>query len=134
MTVLRNAIRNCDSCGNPYAAKSVRSRFCSDTCRVRHSRGAVSAPSAESSESPLVKATREELEAAGKVDTVLGQTALILAAAMTTAQTTAGVTALSKELSRVAAAAIGSAPTPGGAGDYIDEIKKRRDAKRRAQP
>jgi hypothetical protein len=98
----------------------------------------VSVPSAAGSESPLVKATRAELEAAGKLHTVLGQVALVLAAAMTTAQTTAGVAALSRELSRVTDAAIGTArtttPSPGQS-DGIDELRERRDAKRgKAEP
>ena len=33
--------RNCDSCGEPYTAKTARSRYCSDRCKVRYSRGVV---------------------------------------------------------------------------------------------
>jgi hypothetical protein len=120
-------IRNCDTCGHPYEAKSVRSRFCSDLCRVRKSRGAAPTPNAESLDNPLVNATRRELEAAGKLDSALGQLALVLAARMSTAHTTAGLATLSKELSRVAAKAIGSTP---GTGDDVDELRARRDAKR----
>jgi len=132
-------LRNCDTCGRPYEAKSTRSRFCSDTCRVRKSRGAAPPPSAEDSETPLVKATRKELAAAGQQHSALGQLALTLAARMSTEQTTAGLATLSRELRTVAAAAIGYIPnrTPAaGQGDELDELKARRDAKRqeRATP
>lgn len=130
-------LRNCDTCGRPYEAKSTRSRFCSDTCRVRKSRGAAPPPSAE--DSPLVRATRKELAAAGQQHSALGQLALALAARMSTGQTTAGLATLSRELRTVAAAAIGSTPnrTPAaGQGDELDELKARRDANRfeRATP
>lgn len=126
-------LRNCDTCGRPYEAKSIRSRFCSDTCRVRKSRGAAPPPSAEDSETPLVKATRKELAAAGQQHSALGQLALALAARMSTGQTTAGLATLSRELRTVVAAAIGSTPTrtpAAGQGDELDELKARRDAKR----
>jgi hypothetical protein len=79
----------------------------------------------------LVEIARKELEAAGKLDTILGQQALVLAAAMTSEMT--GVGTLSKELSRVLAAALGDVP-PGGSAlgdvDVVDEVRARRDAKR----
>ncbi len=133
-------LRNCDTCGRSYEAKTRRSRYCTDLCRARNHRGATAVPNIEGLNNPLVNATRRELEVAGKLDTAMGQLALVLAAAMSTTQTTAGLAALSKELSRVASKAIGSTfTTPAaGAGDDIDELKARRDAKRssneRAQP
>ncbi|WP_201029539.1 hypothetical protein [Mycolicibacterium canariasense] len=77
----------------------------------------------------LVKATMVELEAAGKLDSMLGQQALALARRMSGEVT--GIAALSKELSRVMAAA--TANTPGSVAavaDGIDELRARRDAKR----
>lgn len=124
--------RHCDTCDREYEAKTARSRFCSDLCRVRKSRGAILAPSVESSASPLVNAARRELEAAGALDTALGQLVLALAARMSAAHTSAGVAALSRELRTVAAAALGSTPAvPPGAGhaDAVDELRARRDAK-----
>lgn len=105
--------------------------MCSSTCRTRKARGAAAAP--EPTENPLVMATKRELEAAGKLDTMLGQQALILAARMSGTETAGGVGTLSKELSRVVAAAIGSGPPAApaaGAGDDIDELRARRNAKR----
>lgn len=81
----------------------------------------------------MVDAVRKELEAAGKADTALGQLALTLAARLRSEVT--GVSALSKELRAVTAAAIGSAP--GGkqsapATDSVDELRARRDKKKKA--
>ena len=124
-------LRNCDTCGRSYEAKTRRSLYCGDLCRARKHRGAAPVPNVEGLDNPLVNATRRELEAAGKLDTAMGQLALVLAAGLSSTQTTTGLAALSKELSRVTAKAIGSttAPAP-GAGDDIDELKARRDAKR----
>lgn len=81
----------------------------------------------------LVKATKAELEAAGKADTMLGQQAIALAARMSGSETSAGIASLSRELRTVMAAAIGaalpSAPAA-GTGDRVDELRARRDAKR----
>ncbi len=127
-------IRNCDSCGNGYAAKSSRSRFCSDTCRVRHARGAAQAPAVSDSD-PLVKATKAELETAGKLDTRHGQQALILAARMSGTETPAGIGCTVERTIPWLAAAIGATPPMNpapGTGDAVDELKARRDSKRKA--
>lgn len=123
--------RHCDSCGRAYEAQRANSRFCGGTCRKRNFRGATPAPSVEHSTSPLVIATRGELEAAGKLDTMLGQQALALAARMSGTQTSAGVASLSRELRTVMTAAIGSLSSTNA--DVVDELKRRRDAKRASQ-
>lgn len=133
MSVLRNVIRNCDSCGNPYQPKSARSRFCSDVCRVRHSRGAAPEPK-PADDDPLVNATRRQLDEAGKLDTRLGQQALVLAARMSGSETNAGIAGLSRELCTVMTAALGAASAAPGVADAIDELRARRDGKRKAQP
>lgn len=120
--------RKCEACGRPYEATRSNQRMCSSTCRSRKARGAAPAPRGES---PLVKATKAELVAAGKLDSMLGQQAIALAARMST-ETSGGVAGLSRELRTVMAAAIGSVPaaTPApGAGDEIDELRARRTAK-----
>lgn len=123
--------RICEVCGRDFEAKRKDAKTCSSTCRS-NKRNMSSPPSGEDPETnSLVVATRAELEAAGKLDTRLGQQALTLAKRL--CSETTGVAALSKELDRVAAAAIG-ATTPGGKradqGDGIDELRRRRDAKR----
>lgn len=123
--------RKCDICGRSYEAKRRDSRTCGSTCRNNKRRR--TPPPADPFDKPLVAATKRELEAAGKLDTMLGQQALVLAARMSGTETAGGVGTLSKELSRVVAAAIGSGPpaTPAaGAGDDIDELRARRNAKR----
>jgi hypothetical protein len=127
--------RNCGACGKQFEAARPNAKFCGPTCRKRASRGAsAQAPNpVASADNSLVKATKAELEAAGKLDTRLGQQALILAARMSGTETPSGVGTLSKELDRVMAAAIGSAPAAApapGAGDDVDELRARRDAKR----
>jgi hypothetical protein len=130
--------RNCDVCQRPFEASRPNAKFCGSTCRKRHSRGpadnhadAPPDPGADASNS-LVKATTAELEAAGKLDTMLGQQALALARRMSGEVT--GVAALSKELSRVMAAAVANMPGAGSAAvaDEVDELRKRRNAKRAA--
>lgn len=121
--------RICDVCGRDYEAKRKDSLTCSATCRSRKRNVAPPDDSAGPDENSLVKATRLELEAAGKADTMLGQLALALAARLKSEAT--GVSALSKELRAVTAAACGSSLS--GAvpvADDIDELRARRDAKR----
>ena len=120
----------CEVCGRSYEAKRKDSKTCSATCR---SRKRDMLPGGVPANNSLVKATKAELEAAGKLDTRLGQQALILAARMSGTETPSGVGTLSKELDRVMAAAIGSTPPKAptaGAGDDVDELRARRDAKR----
>lgn len=123
--------RICAICNRTFEARRKDARYCGSTCRNSRARGAK--PLTDLGDSPLVKATRTELEAAGKLDTMLGQQALILAARMSGTETAGGVGTLSKELSRVVAAATGTTP-PGapatGKGDSVDELRARRDAKR----
>lgn len=120
----------CAVCGRSYETRRKDSLTCSATCR---SRKRDMLPAGAPADNPLVKATKAELEEAGKLDTRLGQQALILAARMSGTETPSGVGTLSKELDRVMAAAVGattpSAPAA-GEGDSVDELRARRDAKR----
>ncbi|MGW6121494.1 hypothetical protein ACWFRF_20800 [Nocardia sp. NPDC055165] len=74
---------------------------------------------------PLVEAVRATLDAAGRLDTVLGRQAVALAEAMSSASGTA-LAALSRELRTVQAEAMKGASTEV---DPIDELKLRRDRK-----
>ena len=123
--------RTCAVCGRDFDAKRKDAITCGATCRSNRRNGkSATTPT----DTPLVRATRAELEAAGKLDTRLGQQALVLAARMSGTETPGGVGTLSKELDRVVSAAIGvvppSAQPAAGTGDEIDELKSRRDAKR----
>lgn len=124
--------RNCDVCGRPYQAKRKDSLTCSASCRSRKRHQPAGGSTTTGPDNSLVEATTRELEAVGKLDTMLGQQALALAKRMGTEVT--GIAALSKELSRVMDAALGTAQGPAnpqqGAGDDVDELRARRDAKR----
>jgi hypothetical protein len=122
--------RKCEVCGVTYEAKHPRAKYCTTRCRVRNSRGAAK-PSTD--KNPLVAAITRELEAAGKLDTMLGQTALALGARMSGTDTGAGVASLARELRSVMVAAVGSSPSAGssaGRDDGVDELRARRDKKR----
>src|ERR1044072_6203140 len=75
--------RACDVCGKSYEAQRASSRYCSSSCRARKAQGAtvreMRPPAESASESGVVAATRRELEAAGRLDSALGQAALVLA-------------------------------------------------------
>lgn len=120
----------CDVCGRDFESKRKDAKTCSATCRSNKRNTSAPPDDGDAGGYSLVDAIRSELEEAGKLNTSLGQLALVLARRI--GSETTGVAALSKELSRVTAAAIGSA-TPGTSaaeGDYIDELRKRRDAKK----
>lgn len=122
--------RLCSVCGLHFEAKRKDAVTCSASCRSRK-RHIV--PPSDPAANSLVKATQAELETAGKLDTMLGQQALALAARMSGSESVAGIASLSKELRTVMAAAIGTSPavpTPGVAADVVDEVRARRDAKR----
>lgn len=143
--------RNCNQCGRSYEAIRPQSKYCKPSCRVQHSRNPASprrdsvqirskkaSPAADSInqdlDSPaidgsnsLVKATMTELEAAGVLDTMLGQQALRIATQMSGFETAGGMAALSKELSRVMAEAMRAAVPL--VADPVDELAKRREEK-----
>jgi hypothetical protein len=126
--------RNCNSCGDEYEAKRPNSKYCGDTCRKRGSRSGdnlvdlpVTAEVEESS--PLVDAIHRELEAAGVVDSPLGQQALELARRMTHPRAMGlSVAPISKELRSVMAEAMKDAPRA----SKLDELRARRERKRNA--
>ncbi|TDK85475.1 hypothetical protein EUA02_29900 [Mycobacterium paragordonae] len=125
--------KTCVVCKRSYQAKRKESLTCSATCRSRKRHMRHPSEQSEVSDNPLVVATKRELEAAGKLDSMLGQQALALAARMSGADTVAGYASLSRELRTVMAAAIGvapAAPPAAGQGDEVDELRARRDAKR----
>ncbi|MGA7054853.1 MAG: hypothetical protein WBZ37_27005 [Mycobacterium sp.] len=121
----------CQVCGREYEAKRSDSKTCSATCRDRKRRGValvVDSIYLADFEHPLVTATRLEREAAGKVDSMLGQQALTLAKQLSKSSTM-GLASLSRELRAIMVALVGSQANA-GAGDLIDELRARRDAKR----
>lgn len=115
--------RHCGICGRPYEAKTNASRYCGSTCRNRKARG--SAPIAETV-GELPAQTRAQLEAAGRLDTVIGQQAVRLAEQICV-ETGSSLAALNRELRATMAEALADvAPVA----DALDELKARREARR----
>lgn len=128
--------RHCDSCGTTYEAKRKSSRFCSDTCRKRAQRAPQTVKPEESSTEALRRlyeleyTTRSQLEAVGRLNTVLGQQALMLAHRICSPMETGGaVASLSKEFRAVMDAAMDGVDV---AENPLDELRERRDRKRAA--
>lgn len=123
-------------CGKTFETTSARAKFCSSTCRSRvHRNGSgvldLPAPTVDApgGARPLLDATRRELEEAGVADTALGQQALELARRMSDPRAMGlSVAPISKELRQVMIDAKREAPRASG----LDELRKRRDAKRNA--
>jgi hypothetical protein len=129
--------RNCDVCGLSYDAKRPSSRYCSSKCRERNHRKPADDKRPRSLDdlgemraSDLISTTQAALEAADRIDTFLGQQALLLArkigAPMDTGSSTA---ALSREYRAVMTDALKGASV---VADTLDELKARRDLKRNA--
>jgi hypothetical protein len=123
----------CQICGTEFETKSTRAKFCGSTCRSRgHRNGGtvVQMPETEAEDSsPLVDAIQRELEAAGVIDSPLGQQALELARRMTHPRAMGlSVAPISKELRSVMAEAMKDAPRA----SKLDELRARRERKRNA--
>jgi len=128
----------CQVCSKEFETKSTRAKFCGSTCRSRgHRSGTSAAPvtslpavsDASDAVAPLLAATRLELEQAGVADTALGQQAIELARRMSDPRAMGlSVAPISKELRSVMVDALKVAPSASG----LDELRKRRDAKRHA--
>lgn len=128
--------RNCAVCQAPFEAQRSQAKYCGDTCRKRAQRGGIAGKTESGAVPPgrpvsgLVDAVTAELEAAGKVNSVAGQHALELANRIVSAPgMNTGVAALSKQLQAVLAEALRGSSQ---AADPVDDLKARRDAKRRA--
>lgn len=140
----------CTVCGVQYEAQRSTSRYCSTRCRTRASRagtsrrkapasGEVVTPLPAASQSPASslpysaeRLTVEDLEKAGRLNTPLGQAAVILAKRLDDnyRETGSGVAALSRQLEatlRSATAGAQSASDPvQAARDEVAERRRRR--------
>lgn len=130
--------RRCVVCSRPFEALRPQGKYCGATCRQRARRAAPVPPptpidGGAAGAGPdvgedVVSSVLAELTAAGRQNTALGVLAVQLAQRMTQFDTGGGLAALSKELRAVMAAALQEAPA---SADLIDELRARRDAKRR---
>lgn len=130
---------NCARCGKYFTAVRSDAKYCSSTCRSAKFRGGPDpdlpptkpdVPDVGAIYNDLVARVRRELEDAGALDTVAGQTALLLAKIATNPVMTDGprVTA-----ARQIVGAVESAKASVRTGkSKMDEIKAKREAKERA--
>jgi ABC-type transporter Mla subunit MlaD len=137
--------RACDACGVGFQARSVKARFCSDKCRsrARYRREVLKVPESPKAK-PAPKRTRKpkaadsptgtlgavvaELTEAGRLQTSAGQAAIALASRIDAgAESSAGLAALTRELSARMAEATANVAQ---AGDALDELRAKREARR----
>lgn len=129
--------RSCEACGKDLVGRPAKTRFCGASCRSRaHRSPKPLTPTPRSADplvpgpGPLAAAAMVELEAAGRLSSVVGAQALALAARIeSSVETGAAVASLSKEFRAVMAAALEGV---GVAADPLDELRARRDFKRNA--
>lgn len=129
----------CAGCGDSFVAKTARAKWCGETCRKRALRAKPkSTPAARKAaassprrqvKSGFEKATEAELRKLGKLTTMLGQQALLLAKRM--GRDDEGMSALatlSREHSRIMEQLGATVPPP----DEVTQARQAREAKRRA--
>ncbi len=130
--------RQCESCGRSYAARRPSSRFCSGTCGKRSQRATAAgmplrAPASDDLGAPpslLVEVVSRELDEVGRLGSVAGQMAVLLAQRIASRRETGAATAaLAKQLHLTMTEALGGVAK---AADPLDEIRARRDRKRSA--
>jgi hypothetical protein len=129
----------CDACGLPIASTNPRARYCSTNCRVKASqrrakgvpelRPAAQVVDARPAAGGLRASVLADLEAAGRDGSPLGLAALALAERIDArADTAAGLAAAVKQMQSTLAEALRGAE----AGDILDELSARREARRGA--
>jgi hypothetical protein len=128
----------CQRCGEPFEAKHPRAKWCSERCRKAVQRGAevVALPGVSagddnpSSHGPVYASTLSDLEAAGRVDTWSGQSALVLARRMDEAgrDTGSALAAVQRQLAAAMAEALRGAGAATAPGKLRDELAERRRA------
>mgnify|MGYP003405091026 FL=1 len=127
------------TCGTEFTAARANAKYCSDRCRKRTKRsGADVVPLTEAELKPeqadgrkpgaIESATHRELEQAGRVETMLGQTALAHARKMDHGfmETGSAFASLSKELRSVMADALRGTAAATAPQQLQDELAARR--------
>lgn len=116
----------CASCTADFEAKNSTAKYCSATCRSRGSRLGRISPDRPPESSGLRDAVVRELIEAGRLDTPLGNLALILADTISSPRTTgSAVASLSRELSVVMVKALEGVRGE----DHLDELRRKREQK-----
>lgn len=132
--------RTCQRCGKAFTA-GPRALYCGSTCRARASEdrrsGTASPPAAaaprpqsEPSGQALADRVRAELDAAGRLGTTAGETALLLARRLEAGDDAgSAVASLARQLLATMSEALRDSQQ---AADVVDELSARRDARRGA--
>ncbi len=131
----------CARCSVEFAAHNKRARFCSAKCRV-DAHKARKAGKPEAAPKPAAKPRRKakdggtltavtaELTAVGRLDSSAGQAAVALARRIDEgAESSSGLAALTREMRAAMAEALAHVEQ---AGDALDELRARREARRGA--
>jgi hypothetical protein len=137
-------IKKCAACPNTFEAKRPSAKFCSGKCRQRAHRNPnrdavteavtpppVDLPTPGRTGGSTESATYTELEAAGRLDSALGQAALVLARRLDNPhmETGSGLAALARQHGATLAEAVKDAAV---AADPLDELRERRERKQHA--
>lgn len=126
----------CAECEVEFEGRNSRAKFCGPTCRKRAGRRAQAAAAAPTKRKrrtaaaggDFEAATRRELERLGKVDSMLGQQALVIARRMGNAtETGSAVATLSKEHSRLMSAVASGASVADPVDEAVDEVRRKRE-------
>ena len=134
----------CARCAQTFSTSSRRARFCSAKCRTQATRARAKGEAETLAVQAKPKRTRKakpeavptgtlgavvsELQAAGRLDSSAGQAAVALARRIDDgAESSAGLAALTRELRAAMAEALARAEA---AGDALDELRARREARR----
>lgn len=121
----------CEACRKPFETTNGRKKFCDAACRGRAHRGSVIELHVEPvdlhRDLPVSTATRDTLEAAGRLTTPAGAAALALAARIDADSDTGSALAAMVKEHRAAldAALVGAVVET----DALDELRERRERK-----
>lgn len=131
--------RPCDVCGEVYEAKRATSKYCSDRCKMRKARGAVTRSGGEKvaqlapepTDGPVTAAALVTLRETERLETPLGQAALALARRVDVGRDTgAGLAALVKQFEATLTAATANVKSDASPLDRArDELAQRRAAR-----
>lgn len=119
-------------CGTTFQARSAKARYCSDRCRKRKGKAdavVVEIPEAKRSGGMSVEvATESALVAAGRLDTPLGQTCMVLARRLDSPalDTGSAVASVAKQLEAMLASATKGATAATAPDQLRDELAERR--------
>lgn len=123
--------RNCVECGRVFDAEHGATRYCSARCRDKKNRDKDPTPTVvlPRYDVSIIQSVQARLESIGQSESPLGQLAMRLAE-QAAGETGSALAALSREM-RAILAEVEASAAPAKA-DPVDELRRRRDAKRNA--